>query len=130
MEDAYVLCKIFKKSGLGPKNGEQHGAPFKEEDWDNDATNNSLLSLPLAGSSSPSPGSADGQNMVMTNCATEAGIGCASLLEPHPRLSLVVGEEDPSLLEYFNINELLLKLSDKDIEASTSHGSHTTEVTA
>ncbi|XP_058089748.1 NAC domain-containing protein 82-like [Magnolia sinica] len=126
-QDAFVLCKIFKKSGPGPKNGEQHGAPFREEDWDDDAANNSSLSLPLAGSSSPSPGSADGQNMVMTNCATEAGIGCDSLMEPHPRLSPVVGEEDPSLLEYFNVNELLSKLSDKDIDASASHGSHTAE---
>ncbi|XP_024190049.1 NAC domain-containing protein 16 [Rosa chinensis] len=30
--DAYALCKVYKKSGLGPKNGEQYGAPFKEED--------------------------------------------------------------------------------------------------
>ncbi|XP_058086137.1 uncharacterized protein LOC131233444 isoform X2 [Magnolia sinica] len=82
--DAFVLCKIFKNSGPGPKNGEQHGAPFREEDWDDDAANNYSLSVPLAGSSSPSPGPTDGQNMVMTNCATEAEIGCDSLLEPHP----------------------------------------------
>ncbi|XP_010270428.1 PREDICTED: NAC domain-containing protein 37-like isoform X2 [Nelumbo nucifera] len=35
-QGAYVLCKIFQKSGIGPKNGEQYGAPFKEEDWDDD----------------------------------------------------------------------------------------------
>lgn len=29
----YVLYKVFKKSGPGPKNGEQYGAPFREEDW-------------------------------------------------------------------------------------------------
>lgn len=34
--DACVLCKIFKKSGPGPKIGEQYGAPFNEEEW-NDA---------------------------------------------------------------------------------------------
>ncbi|CAO2182141.1 unnamed protein product [Urochloa humidicola] len=34
-KDAYVLCKIFKKSGLGPKIGEQYGATFNEEEWDN-----------------------------------------------------------------------------------------------
>ncbi|KAG9457277.1 hypothetical protein H6P81_001785 [Aristolochia fimbriata] len=38
-QDAYVLCRIFKKSGPGPKNGEQYGAPFKEEDWDADDEN-------------------------------------------------------------------------------------------
>ncbi|XP_060186772.1 NAC domain-containing protein 82-like isoform X2 [Lycium barbarum] len=30
----YVLCKVFQKSGPGPKNGAQYGAPFKEEDWE------------------------------------------------------------------------------------------------
>ncbi|KAM5550818.1 hypothetical protein ABKV19_027260 [Rosa sericea] len=33
-KDAYVLCRIFQKSGTGPKNGEQYGAPFLEEEWD------------------------------------------------------------------------------------------------
>uniref|UniRef100_A0A1J3EDQ5 NAC domain-containing protein 78 n=1 Tax=Noccaea caerulescens TaxID=107243 RepID=A0A1J3EDQ5_NOCCA len=33
-QDAYVLCRIFQKSGSGPKNGEQYGAPFVEEDWE------------------------------------------------------------------------------------------------
>lgn len=32
----YVLYKIFKKSGSGPKNGEQYGAPFVEEEWAED----------------------------------------------------------------------------------------------
>jgi hypothetical protein len=30
-----VLCKIFKKSGLGPRIGEQYGAPFNEDEWEN-----------------------------------------------------------------------------------------------
>ncbi|KAL7148208.1 hypothetical protein ABFS83_06G162600 [Erythranthe nasuta] len=41
-KDAFVLCRIFQKSGSGPKNGEQYGAPFVEEEWDNDE----LESLP------------------------------------------------------------------------------------
>ncbi|XP_047256859.1 NAC domain-containing protein 82 [Capsicum annuum] len=35
-QDSYVLCKVFQKSGPGPKNGAQYGAPFIEEDWDDD----------------------------------------------------------------------------------------------
>ncbi|KAL5569468.1 hypothetical protein UlMin_026043 [Ulmus minor] len=35
-EDAYVLCRIFEKSGTGPKNGEQYGAPFVEEEWEDE----------------------------------------------------------------------------------------------
>ncbi|KAL8533196.1 hypothetical protein ACS0TY_009443 [Phlomoides rotata] len=35
-KDAFVLCRIFQKSGSGPKNGEQYGAPLVEEEWDSD----------------------------------------------------------------------------------------------
>ncbi|XP_019154920.1 PREDICTED: NAC domain-containing protein 17-like [Ipomoea nil] len=35
-QDYYALYKLFKKSGPGPKNGEQYGAPFNEEDWADD----------------------------------------------------------------------------------------------
>lgn len=31
-----MLCRIFQKSGTGPKNGEQYGAPFIEEEWEDD----------------------------------------------------------------------------------------------
>jgi hypothetical protein len=31
------MYKLFKKSGSGPKNGEQYGAPFREEDWEDEA---------------------------------------------------------------------------------------------
>ncbi|XP_035545095.1 NAC domain-containing protein 82-like [Juglans regia] len=31
-----VLCMIFQKDGLGPRNGAQYCAPFKEEDWNDD----------------------------------------------------------------------------------------------
>lgn len=34
--EGYVLCRIFQKSGAGPKNGEQYGAPFAEEEWEKD----------------------------------------------------------------------------------------------
>ncbi|KAJ9146050.1 hypothetical protein P3X46_028365 [Hevea brasiliensis] len=36
VQDYYALYKVYKKSGSGPKNGEQYGAPFKEEDWADD----------------------------------------------------------------------------------------------
>ncbi|KAG4951531.1 hypothetical protein JHK85_045398 [Glycine max] len=34
--DYYALYKVYKKSGPGPKNGEQYGAPFNEEQWADD----------------------------------------------------------------------------------------------
>ncbi|KAL1831295.1 NAC domain-containing protein 82 isoform X2 [Daucus carota subsp. sativus] len=33
VQDAYVLCRIFQKKGLGPQNGAQYGAPFNEDEW-------------------------------------------------------------------------------------------------
>ncbi|KAF6160893.1 hypothetical protein GIB67_025428 [Kingdonia uniflora] len=37
--DYYALYKVYKKSGPGPKNGEQYGALFVEEEWlDEDET--------------------------------------------------------------------------------------------
>ncbi|XP_057973077.1 NAC domain-containing protein 17-like [Malania oleifera] len=36
VQDYYALYKVYKKSGPGPKNGEQYGAPFREEDWADD----------------------------------------------------------------------------------------------
>lgn len=35
-QDAFVLCRVFQKSGSGPKNGEKYGAPFVEEEWVDD----------------------------------------------------------------------------------------------
>lgn len=44
MQDYYALYKVFKKSGPGPKNGEQYGAPFREE-WADDEVDESFRSL-------------------------------------------------------------------------------------
>jgi hypothetical protein len=45
IQDAFVLCKIFKKSGLGPRIGEQYGAPFNEAEWDNAEAEASMFPL-------------------------------------------------------------------------------------
>ncbi|CAL9203400.1 NAC domain-containing protein 78-like isoform X1 [Musa acuminata AAA Group] len=36
-QDAYVVCRIFQKNGAGPQNGAQYGAPFLEEEWEEEA---------------------------------------------------------------------------------------------
>ncbi|KAF8411560.1 hypothetical protein HHK36_004115 [Tetracentron sinense] len=36
VQDYYALYKVYKKSGPGPKNGEQYGATFREEEWADD----------------------------------------------------------------------------------------------
>ncbi|KAG6466569.1 NAC domain-containing protein 53-like [Zingiber officinale] len=46
-QDAYVLCRVFQKSGSGPMNGAQYGAPFLEEEWEEEA--DSVVLLPDGG---------------------------------------------------------------------------------
>nr|XP_018684507.1 PREDICTED: NAC domain-containing protein 82-like isoform X1 [Musa acuminata subsp. malaccensis] len=50
LKDAYLLCKVFQKSGLGPRIGEQYGAPFNEEDWEDDTAIESSFPLPCVSS--------------------------------------------------------------------------------
>nr|QOI08305.1 NAC017_5D.3 [Triticum aestivum] len=45
--ESYALYKLFEKSGVGPKNGEQYGAPFREEDWLDDDDDCELPSDPI-----------------------------------------------------------------------------------
>ncbi|XVF63211.1 hypothetical protein PTKIN_Ptkin09bG0069700 [Pterospermum kingtungense] len=42
VKEYYALYKLYKKSGPGPKNGEQYGAPFKEDVWDDEYASNPL----------------------------------------------------------------------------------------
>ncbi|XP_072978613.1 uncharacterized protein [Typha angustifolia] len=35
-QDSYVVCRIFQKNGSGPQNGAQYGAPFVEDEWENE----------------------------------------------------------------------------------------------
>lgn len=41
-QDSYVICKIYEKSGLGPRNGENYGARFVEEEWESDTEDDNL----------------------------------------------------------------------------------------
>ncbi|KAL5752123.1 hypothetical protein ACOSQ2_022630 [Xanthoceras sorbifolium] len=58
VQDAYVLCIVFRKDGPGPRNGAQYGAPFREEDWiddDNDEDVNCVEVVSTAVFSAPVP---------------------------------------------------------------------------
>ncbi|KAK8945573.1 NAC domain-containing protein 78 [Platanthera guangdongensis] len=33
-QDGYVVCRVFQKTGPGPQNGAQYGAPYIEEEWE------------------------------------------------------------------------------------------------
>jgi hypothetical protein len=43
-----VLCRVYQKSGPGPRNGEQYGAPVEEDDDDRDGLEREELNhLPI-----------------------------------------------------------------------------------
>ncbi|CAK9233014.1 unnamed protein product [Sphagnum jensenii] len=46
-QDAYVLARVFKKSGPGPKNGEQYGGAFIEEAYQSPPQEESVVVLPV-----------------------------------------------------------------------------------
>ncbi|KAL6844755.1 hypothetical protein ACP4OV_025414 [Aristida adscensionis] len=62
--DAFALYKLFQKSGAGPKNGEQYGAPFREEDWLSDGEEEGAAPAP--------PDAAADLVPPATNCAAAA----------------------------------------------------------
>ncbi|KAJ3672201.1 hypothetical protein LUZ60_006922 [Juncus effusus] len=42
-QDLYVVCRIFQKTGSGPQNGAQYGAPFMEEEWENETAGDDAM---------------------------------------------------------------------------------------
>lgn len=52
-----MLCVLFKKNGLGPRHGDQYGAPFKEEEWsdDEEEDTDNLVAIPCAENANPGP---------------------------------------------------------------------------
>lgn len=67
-----MLCVIFQKDGLGPRNGAQYGAPFKEEDGNDDEEVGGVESGPSAGVSTPA-------YMLPSNCNNSVATGTSQL---------------------------------------------------
>ncbi|KAI3981097.1 hypothetical protein MKX01_032237 [Papaver californicum] len=61
-KQSFVLCRIFQKSGTGPKNGEQYGAPFIEEEWDEDGAAPEQDEVMVANGGGSSNGSGEENN--------------------------------------------------------------------
>ncbi|KAI3687385.1 hypothetical protein L1987_81080 [Smallanthus sonchifolius] len=68
VQDMYVLCKVYEKSGSGPKNGAHYGAPFNEEEWGDD-----LASCSGSGLVSASNKTDNAQKGLVTMSVTEPG---------------------------------------------------------
>ncbi|XP_042495214.1 NAC domain-containing protein 82-like isoform X2 [Macadamia integrifolia] len=100
IQATYVICKIFEKSGPGPKNGEQYGAPYREEDWEDDD-----ISIPVA-----DPGFS---SLAQDDISIPVGDPGSS--------SLAQAEEHPPLREDNDIVSILA-VFDRDDGAAVSNG--------
>uniref|UniRef100_A0ACD5Z9U2 Uncharacterized protein n=1 Tax=Avena sativa TaxID=4498 RepID=A0ACD5Z9U2_AVESA len=48
-QDLHVVCRIFQKLGSGPQNGAQYGAPYMEEEWEDE--DDAIENTPTSGTS-------------------------------------------------------------------------------
>ncbi|XP_044950672.1 NAC domain-containing protein 78-like isoform X2 [Hordeum vulgare subsp. vulgare] len=48
-QDMHVVCRIFQKVGSGPQNGAQYGAPYMEEEWEDE--DDAIENTPTSGTS-------------------------------------------------------------------------------
>uniref|UniRef100_A0A0D6R7A1 NAC domain-containing protein n=1 Tax=Araucaria cunninghamii TaxID=56994 RepID=A0A0D6R7A1_ARACU len=95
-QESHVLCRVFQKSGPGPKNGEQYGAPFREEEWvegDDDGEMTFLTGVDDA-SSSRQPSNSEPEVMLSEQPLDEEKY----LVPPHQVSVPGSGENNPSIL--------------------------------
>ncbi|KAG2716248.1 hypothetical protein I3760_03G115100 [Carya illinoinensis] len=122
VKNTYVLCRIFQKEGLGPRNGAQYGAPFKEEEWNYDEEDDSAETVTLAGllPNSSSNLAAIGTN-VLGVTTSESGLseaiqsqreGISAVLnnDASNELSQVLGNNKPIKKKVLGNNEILPKV--------------------
>lgn len=134
-QDAYVLCKVFQKSGPGPKNGAQYGAPFNEEEWENDEV---IAADPSAvhGLSPAAIVSFNNQNPLTSMAAPHSACSW-SLTEPGPSTAVptangahpdVLGDDEiASLLDMFTEEPLLSPRSNNHEELNNHNPGYVDE---
>ncbi|KAJ8510059.1 hypothetical protein OPV22_000493 [Ensete ventricosum] len=105
VQDTYVLCKIFQKSGAGPKIGEQYGAPFNEEDWEDDASAENPFPLPCVSCSSLVP--LDNQTIQLEPVNQQPAASSHIEVSSDPDLLVADGIFQEELAEFFNSSLLV-----------------------
>ncbi|KAL5207701.1 hypothetical protein ABZP36_032136 [Zizania latifolia] len=96
-QDLHVVCRIFQKTGSGPQNGAQYGAPYMEEEWEEE--DDAIENAPTSGAST--------EMAAVTDIADEES-----------------NEEDENI--YFNTNELLQTQEDVNQPPLKAQGSKET----
>ncbi|TKY60427.1 NAC domain-containing protein 82 [Spatholobus suberectus] len=134
-QDSYVVCKVFQKEGVGPRNGAQYGRPFNEEEWDDEE-----LGIPCAASTAPVPilpvtpdGSVPNDNhLPASGCIGSTSTSCLSGSMPTPG---TVNPSDPndqavnnddddilSMLEIFKDDDKLFEKVDNPGQENIAEG--------
>lgn len=118
-QDLYVLCKVFQKDGLGPKNGAQYGAPFNEADWDDDNDDdiqNHVISLPSDGPSLAASTLPENQNCSVVTSMVDPGSKSGQSIEIGPsHFSGPLANEVPVDLLDDEIVHLLASFTDDSV---------------
>lgn len=99
VQDSYVLCKVFHKNGPGPKNGAQYGAPFKEEEWDEDDDDTVAFTLPSNAILPPVHVIPENQNLMVANTRAFPGKGSRLLLDEAATSKLQSSSDKVHLVE-------------------------------
>ncbi|XP_022841776.1 NAC domain-containing protein 82-like isoform X2 [Olea europaea var. sylvestris] len=119
LQDLYVLCKVFQKDGLGPKNGAQYGAPFNEADWDDDNDDdiqNHVISLPSDGPSLAASTLPENQNCSVVTSMVDPGSKSGQSIEIGPsHFSGPLANEVPVDLLDDEIVHLLASFTDDSV---------------
>ncbi|KAE9587337.1 hypothetical protein Lal_00004367 [Lupinus albus] len=122
-QDSYVICKVFQKEGLGPRNGAQYGRPFKEEEWNEDGEIGCVESLPVAATSSEGPfqftacqssvakdlhpSTSEGIGLTSVPCLSEFTPSCLTLTPAPPSSSNQAEDDILLMLDYFKDDDTL-----------------------
>ena len=121
-----MLCIVFQKDGPGPRNGAQYGAPFREEEWDDDdedvnfveVVSSAVLStpvpnqvVPLAASSIVPEGQCVGSS---ESCLSDAIPSAYKVLPP-----VTVGNDVPMGGDLFPGEDDMVSMLDIFVEDST-----------
>ncbi|KAL4557675.1 hypothetical protein LXL04_035861 [Taraxacum kok-saghyz] len=98
VQELYSVCKLFKKSGPGPKNGEQYGAPFIEEDWSDDDNCLDVDSLLVKNTSTSLNEPEIIQPLAQSNPVNIPNGPSLQPLEVHPVSDLAQSAKEPSAI--------------------------------
>ncbi|KAJ8439088.1 hypothetical protein Cgig2_009231 [Carnegiea gigantea] len=116
--DYYALYKLFKKSGPGPKNGEQYGAPFREEDWFDDDE------FPEITSSSDQANHAREANNVLTKATCRNDEAHLSPDDIDEVMNRIIADPPPQPVDVYDFEQALSEfVGEEETQSTVVHAS-------